>query len=390
MLLDREFPPDIRVENEAFSLIKEGHEIHLLSYNYYNKKSTEVYRGINIHRFNIHKEVAKKSLGFIHIFPLYRRIWRKEVFSLLKCLSIDVVHIHDLPLCILSKDLRKHGIKIVAEMHENYPHLVAEQPYMNSVFGKLYFRKYKWFDKEREWLEDVDEVICVAPEMSNRLKKVLSSSKPISVVPNTYSFNSFETEQVEIKGLCRRFKDKFVVTYIGGFDPIRGINILIESISKVKNQIPGLLLLLVGDGSISNDLRKQAQLLNIMDIVVFEGWQPSKYVKAYIESSSVCVIPHIRSVQTDNSSPNKLFQYLFAQKPVISSNCTSIEKIITQEKCGLVFLERDVDDLAEKLLFLYNHPDELIKMGLNGHSAVMAKYNWEITVIPLLELYRNF
>jgi hypothetical protein len=52
MLLDTEFPPDIRVENEAQSLLDAGHEVHILSYNFGSKTETEIYKGIHIHRFN--------------------------------------------------------------------------------------------------------------------------------------------------------------------------------------------------------------------------------------------------------------------------------------------------------------------------------------------------
>lgn len=45
MLLDTEFPPDIRVENEAQSLIDAGHEVHILSYNFDSKTSSEVFKG---------------------------------------------------------------------------------------------------------------------------------------------------------------------------------------------------------------------------------------------------------------------------------------------------------------------------------------------------------
>jgi len=389
MLLDRDFPPDIRVQNEAISLIKEGHIIHLLCYDFGVKESYEVFKGIHIHRFRIHEQLTKKSLGLIFMFPLFREIWRHKVFQFINQHAIDAIHIHDLPLTILTKELKKKGFKVVADMHENYPYMVAEQSYMNTTLGKKVFSKQKWFQKEKEWLNAADQIICVAPEMKSRLQAVLNSSKSISVVPNTYSFNSFGAEQVKWPQLINRFTGKYIVSYIGGFDPARGIHLLIEAVHKLKDQIPGLLLVLVGDGSIKEDLVEMTRILDIEDKVIFEGWQPSKYVEAYIECSSVCIIPHIRSEQTDNSSPNKLFQYMFMKKPVVSSNCASLEKIIIQENCGLVFQDKNSGDLAEKLDFLYNNPEKCTQMGNNGRNAVLKKYNWDVTVEPLLEIYRR-
>jgi glycosyltransferase involved in cell wall biosynthesis len=389
MLLDREFPPDIRVENEALSLIKEGHVIHLLSYNHSGKANHEVYKGINIHRIKIHEQFAKKSLGLIHLIPIYKIFWRKAALRMIHNQLIDAVHIHDLPLCSISRELQKKGVKVVADMHENYPFLVSGQDYMNTFGGKIIFQKQIWFDKEKEWLETADEIICVASEMRIRLCALLGTSKPISVVPNTYNLNSFKDEQTDSSKLLVNFKDKFIVTYIGGFDAVRGINYLLDAIAGIKDKIPNLHLLLVGDGPTRKSLMQQTINLKIDDIVTFEGWQPSKFVKAYIEISNICVIPHVRSQQTDNSSPNKLFQYMFSSKPIISSNCTSIEKIILNEQCGLIYNDRNAIELGECILFLFRNPIESQKMGTNGHLSVVEKYNWDVTVRPLIELYEK-
>ena len=155
MLLDTEFPPDIRVENEAQSLIDAGHEVHLLSYSFNTKPKYEVYRGIHIHRFNIARQLAKKMLGLLNQVPVYKLIWSREVLKILDSQKFDAVHIHDLPLCCLIKTIKRvYTIHVTADMHENYPYLVAEQPYMNTMSGRIMLSKKVWFRKEKIWLED--------------------------------------------------------------------------------------------------------------------------------------------------------------------------------------------------------------------------------------------
>ena len=48
MVLDAEFPPDSRVENEAVSLIGAGHEVHLFSLNYGSHPDYEEINGIHV------------------------------------------------------------------------------------------------------------------------------------------------------------------------------------------------------------------------------------------------------------------------------------------------------------------------------------------------------
>jgi glycosyltransferase involved in cell wall biosynthesis len=388
MLLDTEFPPDIRVENEAQSLIDAGHEVHLLSYNFGTRRNSEIYKGIHIHRFNIAKQLAKKMLGLLNQLPIYKMIWSQEVDKILKSQPFNAVHIHDLPLCCLIEGIKsRHTVKVTADMHENYPYLVAEQPYMNSLFGRLFLSKKVWFTHEKLWLVNADNIICVADEMKSRLVNVLGKSDNVTIVPNTLNFKTFVASQKPVPELKVRFHGRFVVSFIGGIDAVRGIEYLLEAANLVGNKIPELTILLVGEGNTLDSLREKAVQLNLSDKVVFEGFKPSSFMQAYIEMSDICVIPHVRSEQTDNSSPNKLFQYMYFGKPVISSNCKSLEKLILEEDCGLIFNDRDSSHLAEQILKLYNDSALRKKLGGNGHNAVMSKYNWEATSPGLLKLY---
>jgi glycosyltransferase involved in cell wall biosynthesis len=388
MLLDTEFPPDIRVENECQSLIDVGHEVHILSYNFGSRLSFEQYKGIQIHRFRIAKQLAKKMLGLLNQIPLYRFIWTKEVTKILRSQSFDAIHIHDLPLCCLIDCIkRKHTLTVTADMHENYPYLVAEQPYMNTTFGRLLLSKGIWFRKEKEWLKKADHIICVAEEMKSRLTVVLGDPENINIIPNTLNFKTFASTQKPLDELKERLSNKFVVSFIGGIDAVRGIEYLLEAATKIAVEIPEVVILIVGDGQSLELLKEKAAQLNLTNKVIFEGFRPSYTMQAYIEASHICVIPHVRSQQTDNSSPNKLFQYMYFGKPVISSNCKSLEKLIVEEDCGLIFRDRDSKHLAEQILKLYKDSDLRKKLGENGHKSVMSKYNWEATSQALKELY---
>lgn len=390
MLLDSEFPPDIRVENEARSLTDAGHEVHILSYNFGHVSQYEIVNGIHVHRFYIPRQITKKMLGLLNQFPLFRIIWMHEIKKILNAYVFKSVHIHDLPLCSLIEPIKRmQNIQVTADMHENYPYLVAEQPYMNTLFGRMLLSKHIWFTKEKEWLNNADNIICVAEEMRNRLSIVVNKPGKISIVPNTLNFEIFVASQKPVLGLAERFKDKFVVSFIGGIDAVRGIEYLLEAAKELYDKIPELLILLVGEGNTREILQEKAKSLKINHKVVFEGFKPSSTMQAYIEASQICVIPHVRSEQTDNSSPNKLFQYMYFSKAVISSDCRSLEKLIREENCGLIFKDRDSHDLADKIFQLYQNTDLRNQLGENGHNSVMSKYNWEATSGALLQIYAS-
>jgi glycosyltransferase involved in cell wall biosynthesis len=388
MLLDNQFPPDIRVEKEAKSLLNEGHEVAILSYNYKSSKPEEIVNGSRVFRFPINKQVSKKILGFSLQLPFYRLIWQRAIKKVAKEYTFDVIHIHDLPLCTLIAFIKaRYHVPVIADMHENFPFLVAEQPYMNSLFARIFLNKGKWFGKEKEWLARADSIICVAEEMKSRIESVIELPKPIVVVPNTPEIDELKGSMTNASLISERFSGTYNVLYIGGLDSTRGIEILIKASEIALKTISALRIIIVGDGKILPDLIQLTHSLHLENTVFFEGFKPQDEVGSYISISDVCVIPHRKSPQTDNSSPNKLFQYLYFKKPVISSDCNSIEKIIFNEKCGLIFHDISPEELAERIIFLYENPIVRNEMGENGYRAVTEKYNWNMTVAPLLSLY---
>lgn len=78
---------------------------------------------------------------------------------------------------------------------------------------------------------------------------------------------------------------------------------------------------------------------------------------------------------------------MYFGKPVISSNCKSLEKLILAEDCGLIFKDRNSNDLAKKIIDLYKNENLRIALGENGNKSVTVKYNWEVTSAGLLNLY---
>jgi glycosyltransferase involved in cell wall biosynthesis len=391
MLLDNQFPPDIRVEKEARSLLSEGHEVAILSYNFKSAKPEEIINGIRVFRFPINKQVSKKILGLSLQLPFYRLIWQRAITEVGNKYNFDVVHIHDLPLCTLISFIKaRYHVPVIADMHENFPFLVAEQPYMNSLFARIFLSKGKWFGKEKEWLTRADSIICVAEEMKSRIESVVELPKQIAVVPNTPEMDELKGSMKNASLISEKFSGSFNILYIGGLDSTRGIEILIKATEIALKTIASLRIIIVGDGKILPDLIQLTHTLHLENTVFFEGFKPQDEVGSYISTSEVCVIPHRKSPQTDNSSPNKLFQYLYFKKPVISSDCNSIEKIILNEKCGLIFHDISPEELAARMNFFYENPNVRNEMGENGYRAVTNKYNWSITVAPLLSLYKDF
>jgi glycosyltransferase involved in cell wall biosynthesis len=389
MILDRPFPPDDRVKKEAQSLIKAGHEVHLLCFRHNkNEKIYEIIGGIKVHRVFMPHRLYKKLSALILLLPFYGQFWYKHIKQFVLREKIEILHIHDLPLVGVGLKIKKeYGLPVVADMHENYPVFISEIKYANTFLGKTLINKDKWFKKEKEWLSQVDHIVVVVDGMKKRLESILSSEKEIIVTPNSPVIGDIVEHQIEIRALSKRFNDKFVVFYFGGLDSRRGLDTLISAVPLLKEKINNLVIVIVGSGSYLAELKRKIDNNNLSEIFIFEGWHPTSHLQAYMQITDVSIIPHLKSIQTDNSSPNKLFLYMIFAKPIISTNCNSIQQIIENEKCGLIYDSGDHNALLQKILYIFKNPDEAKKMGLNGAKAVAKKYDWEVTVQDLVNMY---
>jgi len=135
-------------------------------------------------------------------------------------------------------------------------------------------------------------------------------------------------------------------------------------------------------------LRALVQRLKLDEYVTFFGWRNLHDIADLLSQSDIALIPHLKSVQTDCSSPNKIYQYAYANKTIVCSNCNSLERMISEWKNGIVYRHDSPEDFSDKVLNLIKTGDYK-RIGLNGKKHVISRYNWDISVLSLLQAYKN-
>ena len=184
---------------------------------------------------------------------------------------------------------------------------------------------------------------------------------------------------------------RFVLFYFGGISERRGIYTCFEAIKILYNDIPSIHLLLIGpvDGHEQSTFNKFMDDPILKERITHYQWKDISEFPSYTTASNICLSPIFRNEQHESGVANKVFQYMLFGKPLIVSDCAPQVEIVETENCGLVFKSNDALDLAAKIEFLYNHPQESIGMGMNGKKAVVEKYNLEKCGEKLKELYAN-
>jgi glycosyltransferase involved in cell wall biosynthesis len=286
----------------------------------------------------------------------------------------------------IANDRLDKKIIIVGDLHENYVDALEHYKFSTVFPGNILISIKKWRKIEKEWISKLDYAVVVVEEMKQRITPFIKKDK-IIVYENYVNKDDF-LNYSEHKEIIEKYKNKFVISYIGGFDYHRGIHTIIKSLQYLKN-IDNLKFCAVGSGKNLNELFTYAKKLNVLNLIDFEGWQSPNNLPNYFFASDIGIIPHLKSVQTDNSSPNKLYQYMLSERPIISTNCNSIQRVIKESNTGLIYKSGDAKNLAKKIIQLYENPELRKQMGKNGKKAVIEKYNWENTSKNLIELYEK-
>ena len=387
MILDKTFPPDPRVENECAALIEKGHLVFLFCLKYKEELTSEKFNGIDIKRYASNKLEFKLS-ALTFTIPFYSNIMAKRILKFLVENSIDVVHIHDMVIAdAVLKANKNLKLPLVLDLHENRPEIMKLYPHLGKFPGKQLISAKKWKKKEEEFIRRVYKTIVVTQEAKSEIENRIELHKDrIIIVPNSVK-KSFYTDVILNENIINRYKDKYVLLYLGDTGIRRGLLTAIEAVKELKMSIPNLKLVIVGSNTSDSILQNTVKDYGLEEYVDFEGWKDVGLFPSYIVASALGISPLYRNIHHDTTYANKLFQYMSFSKPVLVSDATAQEQLIIKTKSGLVHKEKDVEDFTNKVLDLYNNPELSKELGKNGKSFIENEFCWEKVSQNLVDLY---
>jgi glycosyltransferase involved in cell wall biosynthesis len=389
MILDAPFPPDPRVENEAVSLVENGHEVYLFCLKYADEKTSEIINGIQVKRYCSNKFEYKLS-ALAYSIPLYSLFMKKKISKFIEDFKLEVIHIHDIRIAeTVIKINTNYKLPLVLDLHDNTPEVMKLYPHLQKFPGKYIISPKKWKQKEEEFIKKADKVIAVSPEFLETLAIRLPFEKEkLVLVPNTIRKSFFKDYTIDA-AIINKYKNNFVILYLGDTHLRRGMQTAIAALLVLKEKIPEVKLVIVGKNTTDSILKQQVVDLQLEDFVDFEGWQNVSLFQSYILASEICISPLHRNLQHDVAYANKIFQYMSFAKPLLVSDAIAQKKLVEKVGCGLVHKEKSVEDFANKALALYKSKPLRMELGSSGKDFVQNEFCWEETSKQLINLYNN-
>jgi len=177
------------------------------------------------------------------------------------------------------------------------------------------------------------------------------------------------------KGLAGR---KILLT-VGRLIERKGHDRVLETLPKVIQRFPEVLYCIVGIGPHEKNLRDLIQRLNLENHVRLMGKVADSEITSLYNACDLFLMPS-REISGVGQIEGFGIVYLEANacgKPVIGGRSGGVAEAIRDGETGFLVDPDSSDEIAEKILFLFSHPEEAHRMGAKGLEWVRENFNWD-------------
>jgi D-inositol-3-phosphate glycosyltransferase len=245
---------------------------------------------------------------------------------------------------------------------------------------------------EAEIIKDVDAIICSSTHEKNLINSYIDvPDKKIHIIPLAVDDNVFHPNDMNVaRQKLNISNDVKIIMSISRLDPVKGLDVLIKSIARIKNKSAIKLFIIGGviGGADSPSayqiyLKELVQSLNLNENVEFLGAIAHGDLPKYYTVADIIAIPsHYESFGLVT------LEAFASAKPVVASNTGGLASIIDHEINGLLVDPGNVEQLADALNSLLENSHTSKKIGQQAFLDVQ-KYSWDTTAYSVFKVYKS-
>ena len=360
------FKNDSRVLKTNISLQNSGYEVQVVAILEDGVKEFETVQNISVHRMKLKSKNWSKNklIQLVKYFEfLYRTVKQYKNSDILHCNDLNA-----LPIGVAIKLFFNKNVKIVYDAHEHESYRAGYSKTMQVLS--------RWW--EGKLIKHADKVITVSYSIADDYEKMYNILKP-ALVLNTPFYKEIEKKDI-FREKFHIPKDDVIFLYQGGLGKHRGILEFAQFINNKKN----ISYVIMGYGELEKEIRMFSN--NSRNVYFHEAVTP-KVLLDYTSSADIgiCIEEPICK-SWEYALPNKLFEYMICNLPVIVGGLSEMINFVKDNDTG--FIIEDIYDLSK----FDKQLDNIVKTYKEKLPNVKAKakeFNWQTQEEVLIKLYRD-
>ena len=375
-------PFDTRVWKEARALQTNGYDVFVVcpkgqGYD----KAHEILEGIHIYRHPAPKE-GKGKLGFLIEYGsalFWEKIFAWKVFLKHRIHVIQGCNPPD-NIFLIATPFKLFGVKYIFDHHDLCPEV---------YLGK--FEKEDLFYRLQIWLEKMTFKACTVSIATNQTYKEVAVSRDgmsperVFVVRNGPDSETFKPVPANP---ARKFGKEFLVGYVGTISSLEEADILLKVAETIKKRgRSDVHFTCVGGGPGLEDVTRLKETMGLDDTVTFTGRISDSDLLEVLSTADVCVNLDRPTKQNDSSTMIKIMEYMALYKPIVQFDLK--EGRFSAGEASLYAEKGNVEDFADKVLWLLDNPRQRHRMGELGRQRIEEELAWEYSVPHLLAAYKK-
>lgn len=370
LMLTWEYPPRIvggisRVVHDlSHRLIKDGHDVTVITYKDGNLADFEDDKGVKVYRVENFMINPNNFIDWIMQLNFNLIAKANEIMS--KEGSFDVIHAHDWLVAYAAKTLKNsYNIPIVATIH-------ATEAGRNSGIHDDVQR----YINDTEWLltYEASEVIVNSNYMKSELQRLFGLPfEKINVVPNGINLTAFNGVERDYEFRRKYAMDnEKIILFMGRLVYEKGIQHLISAMPKILENYHDAKLVIAGKGGMLDELKAQAEHMGIANKVCFAGYMDAKNVSKMYKAADISVFP-----STYEPFGIVALEAMLAGVPTVVSDIGGLNEIVEHKVNGMKSYAGNANSLADSIIQLLYDPALCLDITKKAKQKVKNEYNWQ-------------
>ena len=359
------------------------YKVHVLAPGAAGAQSETIYEGISVTRYRYfipfwetlayrggilaNLKQDKRRYGLIPFFVLFQTL---AILKLVRLYRFDLVHAHWIipqGACALSASLLTN---------KNFPPLLCTS-HGGDLYG-LRGRPLVW--SKSRILRKAAAVTAVSQNMKNDILAYGIEPNILHVIPMGVDLLTQFTPPHN-RGTTRS------ILFVGRVVEKKGLRYLIEAMPRILEKHPDVKLRVAGDGQELSSMKKLVNQLGVAGNTEFLGAVINEALPALYQTADVVVFPSIVAADGDREGFGLvLVEALGCECAVVATDLPAMRDIVKDEETALIIRQKDAQQIAEKVIHLFNDSKLRQELGANGRRYVLERYDWEVIAIKYSEL----